>query len=250
MCQPTVFADNEPTVRGVAVLGADRLIWCREGGGGLIRAKPLDGSAAASQLFDPFDDPTDVATDANGSVYYTSRDDGSSVNRWNASGSGNWSVGSYVTPTGISVDGTTIYVAIQSSDSIESSTTTPNMFMVRSTGLNYPADVAVKGGKMYVASGSGILLAAASPPHTVLSPTSRFLDGGTGDLIHTGLALDDTQIYFTIGERGIVARVPIAGGVATVLATGQADPQGIAVTPTAIYWANRGGVGQVMKLAK
>jgi hypothetical protein len=247
MCQPTVFADNEPDARGVAVLMGTRLLWTRQQAG-IVRMKPLDGSANATTHFDPFDYPTDIATDATGAMFYTSREDGS-VNRQNAGG-GAWSITPYTTPTGISVDGTTVYVAIQNNDAVESLSTAGNTFQTRASGLNYPADVSVVGGKIYVASGSGILLAARNPPHQVISPTSRFLDGGAGDLIHTGLVVDGTFIYFTVGEKGIVAKVAVDGATpAVILATGQEDPLGIAATPDAIYWANR-AAGKIMKLAK
>ncbi len=42
---------------------------------------------------------------------------------------------------------------------------------------------------------------------------------------------------------------PLTGGTATALASGQNDPNGIALDSTTVYWTNSAG-GQVMKVAK
>jgi hypothetical protein len=82
------------------------------------------------------------------------------------------------------------------------------------------------------------------------------LAGGSEDTLAatggTGIAIDETSVYFTDhASPGSVNKVPLAGGPATVLASGQAVPAGIVVDATSVYWVNQGdgaGGGSVMKL--
>ncbi len=68
------------------------------------------------------------------------------------------------------------------------------------------------------------------------------------------LTSDATHLYFTSDEDNTVSKIPIAGGDVTVLATAQDNPTGIAVDDTAVYWTNRAlgvpGGGTIMKVAK
>jgi hypothetical protein len=93
------------------------------------------------------------------------------------------------------------------------------------------------------------------------------LDGGTPVTLApsnpggtNGIAVDTTRVYWTLitapyrPDGGAVMSVPIAGGAATTLATGQAGIGGIAVDATSVYWADMGTLannfedGAVMRL--
>jgi len=56
--------------------------------------------------------------------------------------------------------------------------------------------------------------------------------------------VDATRVYWTLLTAGpyggAVMAVPIAGGAATALATGQPGLAGIAVDATSVYWADMG----------
>jgi sugar lactone lactonase YvrE len=52
--------------------------------------------------------------------------------------------------------------------------------------------------------------------------------------------VDGTSVYWTTYNGGTVMRVPIGGGTATTLASGQNVPAGIGVGPGAAFWVNQG----------
>ena len=87
---------------------------------------------------------------------------------------------------------------------------------------------------------------------------------GTASGLLRGIALDAASVYWTLTENpygtvkdptprgnGMVMKVPLDGGVVTVLASEQDSPSSIAVDATSVYWTNenRGTVnGTVMKV--
>ena len=53
------------------------------------------------------------------------------------------------------------------------------------------------------------------------------------------IAVDATSVYWTTAVSGTVMSVPLGGGTPTTLASAQVDPTGIAVDATNVYWANK-----------
>jgi hypothetical protein len=63
----------------------------------------------------------------------------------------------------------------------------------------------------------------------------------------SGIAVDATSVYFTdigmgagiVSPVGSVSKVPLRGGAVTTLASGQVDPEAIAVSGPYVYWTTR-----------
>jgi hypothetical protein len=78
--------------------------------------------------------------------------------------------------------------------------------------------------------------------------TSEKLDGSGGFVTHasgearpSAVAVDDTHVYWTAEDGGLVRRVAKAGGMPETLASGQTGPFAIAVNSRAVYWLNTNG---------
>ena len=72
--------------------------------------------------------------------------------------------------------------------------------------------------------------------------------GGVGapqELAHglrpSGLAVDDSAVYWSDQSSGTVAFVPTGGGPGASLATAQTRPAAIAVDSSYVYWLNLSG---------
>ena len=61
------------------------------------------------------------------------------------------------------------------------------------------------------------------------------------------IAVDATSVYWNDYGDGTVMKVALGGGAPIVLASGQDSPAGIALDATSVTWVNEGG-GNVMRL--
>lgn len=67
--------------------------------------------------------------------------------------------------------------------------------------------------------------------------TSASLPGDEG--MATSLAVDDEHVYWTEFERGVVRRMPLAGGEVVTLARGETSALNIVVDDAGVYWTAR-----------
>jgi sugar lactone lactonase YvrE len=64
-----------------------------------------------------------------------------------------------------------------------------------------------------------------------------------------GIAIDGSKVYWANQTGGTINAVPIAGGAVQVLATGQKKPINVAVDAAHVYWANTTG-DTIVRIAK
>jgi hypothetical protein len=110
-------------------------------------------------------------------------------------------------------------------------------------------------------AGNGIAALAADANYVYFATTQSGIiarvpvGGGNAVTLASGqgfapaMAVDTTNVYWIDNPHQAVRTVPICGGAVTTLATGQPGPGGIAVDANNVYWSNVGN-GTIMKLAK
>jgi sugar lactone lactonase YvrE len=121
-------------------------------------------------------------------------------------------------------------------------------------GLANPLAVTVRGASVYWADegnlaveNSGRVMKAPLDPNAG-KPTTLATGGRP-----QGVAVDETNVYWTDSASQSVQRVPLAGGTPTTLAKAQVGPLAITVDAANLYWvtiAEGKGEGTIMKMAK
>lgn len=137
-------------------------------------------------------------------------------------------------PWGISNDGTYLYWADASSNSlVRQGTIGTGKIVNDATGLATPWAVAFYNGEVFyttLAGGTVEKVAAGGGTVTTLA---------SGESSPWAIAVDASGVYWTDNGSGDVRMAPTTGGMAaTSIATGQNSPRGIAIDSTHVYWCD------------
>jgi hypothetical protein len=119
--------------------------------------------------------------------------------------------------------------------------------------LTNPSGLAIGGTSLYWVN-DGVPFSGPGGPNGAVM-TQALSDGGppvtlstTATIAPYGLAVGAMYVYWADNSAGTVMKAPLTGGSPTMLASGQVNPQNIAVDATNVYWINAGSPGAVMKV--
>ena len=238
-CQATTFITGEAMAVGVATDGTE-LFWSTFDG--FLRAKQLDGAGARRDIV-KLASAAHIEVDAD--YVYTAVEGNKQIVRVRKT-TGVVEILAVCTGQclGVAVSGGNVFFTDRGgSASLRMVTADPTSNgTALTTGLNSPEDAFATATDVYVANeGSNDIIrvprggGASSIFLTVTDPVAFAIEGADLFIV--------SQVTGTIYRRGV------AGGNLDAVATAQAQPAGLLVTPTAVYWATLGG-GTIMRLAR
>jgi len=148
------------------------------------------------------------------------------------------------TPTGIAVDGASVYWT-EYAGNVKKVLTTGGTVTTLATGLYSPSGLALDGSDAYFGENVGIQVSNIKkvPKSGGAVTTLASAQPSTWKV-----AVDPVSVYWTDGYGGTVRKVPIAGGSVSVLATGFPSADGIAVDGSSVYWTEFNNPGPVRKV--
>ncbi|MBL8719265.1 MAG: hypothetical protein JNL79_24985 [Myxococcales bacterium] len=238
-----VLASSQTGVQRLAI-DASRVYWTKGeglGGGGAYSVARVGGKVEMLTGFGPtkVGGPKGIAV-TNDGVYLAWSIPGGTVERVRKDGQPDAAFATeQAMPTDVAVDSGSVYWTVLGSGGSNGVVMKrPLDLGVLSTVAHHQASPAwlvadAAGSVFWIVSGvngsSGAVLKNSGAGPIVLAPVR----GGSG------LAVDDTWVYFTSREDGLVQRVRKDGSERTLLARDQGSPCGVALASDTIFWVNR-----------
>lgn len=261
LCQPSLVAQAQlggillASVAASMVVDSNYVYWTQSAGTGSdpgVYKEPIAGGNPTGPWAS--DDPRGLAVSGHNILWADFTDQAVFEGSLLAGPGSQSSIGSGSAPLAVATDGTNVYWTDVTGGTInQTSLAAGNANTVLATGQDFPVAIAVDAAYVYWVN-NGSLANSGSVNRCPIGVAGSVTQIAKGENLPWALALSPpftsqtatppaaTTVYWTDQTNpGTVKSAPAGGGTATVIASGQLAPFGIAVDSQYVYWTNFDG---------